>query len=76
MPSTTTTPKLIIFTDLDGILIDRDTYSFEPALPARSFIKQKAVPLVLTSSKTMAEIEFYQKQLSLSYPMVTKPKGS
>ena len=37
----TTTPKLVIFTDLDGTLLDRNTYSFEPALPALRLIRQK-----------------------------------
>ncbi len=59
----TTTPKLVIFTDLDGTLLDRDTYSFEPALPALRLIRQKDIPLVLSSSKTRAEIEFYRERI-------------
>lgn len=76
MPLTTTTPKLIIFTDLDGTLLDRNTYSFEPALPALHLIKQKDIPLILTSSKTRAEIEFCQAQLQSNGPFISENGGA
>lgn len=47
---------MIIFSDLDGTLVDHDTYSFEAALPAISLIKEMQIPLILASSKTAAEI--------------------
>ena len=72
----TTTPKPIIFTDLDGTLLDRDTYSFEPALPALHLIKEKGIPLVLTSSKTRAEMEFYKKQLEVNHPFISENGGA
>ena len=43
----TTTPKLIIFTDLDGTLLDRNTYSFEPANLLFDLIWLKDIPLIL-----------------------------
>ncbi len=76
MLPTTTTRKLVIFTDLDGTLLDRNTYSFEPALPALHLIKQKGVPLILSSSKTRAEIERYQKQLENDHPFVSENGGA
>jgi len=76
MPPTTTTRKLVIFTDLDGTLLDRKTYSFQPALPALDLIKQKDVPLVLSSSKTRTEIELYQKQLENDHPFVSENGGA
>ena len=72
----TTTPKPIIFTDLDGTLLDRNTYSFEPALPALDLIKQKGIPLILTSSKTRAEMEFYKKQLEINHPFISENGGA
>ncbi len=44
--------KLIIFTDLDGTLLDLHTYSFEKSLPGLGLLRQKNVPLVFCSSKT------------------------
>lgn len=72
----TTTHKLIIFTDLDGTLLDRNTYSFEPARPALRLIKQKDIPLVLSSSKTRAEIECYRKHLENPHPFISENGGA
>jgi mannosyl-3-phosphoglycerate phosphatase len=76
MPLMTTTPKLVIFSDLDGTLLDRNTYSFEPAQPALDLIRQKDIPLVLSSSKTMAEIEFYRRALENGHPFISENGGA
>ncbi|MEM1376462.1 MAG: HAD-IIB family hydrolase [Pseudomonadota bacterium] len=47
---------MVIFTDLDGTLLDHETYSWAPAKPALEAIKSANIPLVLASSKTAAEI--------------------
>jgi mannosyl-3-phosphoglycerate phosphatase len=65
---------LIIFTDLDGTLLD-DTYSFNDALPALSLMKRHNVPLVICSSKTRAEIELYRKRLNNHHPFVSENGG-
>ncbi len=72
----TTTRKLVIFTDLDGTLLDRNTYSFEAAHPALDLIRQKDIPLVLSSSKTRAEIEFYRKELENGHPFISENGGA
>jgi mannosyl-3-phosphoglycerate phosphatase len=72
----TTTPKPVIFTDLDGTLLDQDTYSFEPAEPALRLIRLKGIPLVLSSSKTRAEIEIYRKKLENGHPFVSENGGA
>ena len=71
-----TTPELIIFTDLDGTLLDRDSYSFEPAQPALQLLKEKGIPLILSSSKTRAEIEVYRRRLENNYPFVSENGGA
>jgi mannosyl-3-phosphoglycerate phosphatase len=71
-----TTPKLVIFTDLDGTLLDRDTYSFSPAEPALRLTKIKNIPLVLASSKTRAEIEIYRKRLENDHPFISENGGA
>lgn len=75
MPSMTTTPKIIIFTDLDGTLLDRNTYSFESAEPALNRIRMNGIPLILSSSKTRAEIELYRKRLENDHPFVSENGG-
>lgn len=69
-------PKLVIFTDLDGTLLDRETYSFEPAQPALQLIKHRGIPLILSSSKTKAEIELYRKKLENDHPFVSENGGA
>jgi len=76
MPSMMTTPKLVIFTDLDGTLLDRDDYSFNPAEPALHLIRLKNIPLILSSSKTRAEIEIYRKQLKNNHPFISENGGA
>ena len=72
----TTTPKLIIFTDLDGTLLDRETYSFAPAERALRFIRETSVPLILSTSKTRAEIEMYRKKLQNTHPFFSENGGA
>lgn len=67
--------KLIIFTDLDGTLLDSFTYSFEKALPALELLKQKKIPLILCSSKTRKEIDHYRKKLDNNHPFISENGG-
>lgn len=67
--------KLIIFTDLDGTLLDYSTYSFEAALPALQLLKEKDIPLIICSSKTRKEIEHYRKQLDNHHPFISENGG-
>jgi mannosyl-3-phosphoglycerate phosphatase len=68
-------PQLIIFTDLDGTLLDYHTYSFAAALPALEFIKEKNIPLIICSSKTRAEIEQWKNRIDNSHPFVSENGG-
>ena len=63
---------MIVFTDLDGTLLDHDTYDWQPARPALDALKVRAIPLVLVSSKTLAELEDYRAQLELAHPVVAE----
>ena len=63
---------IVVFTDLDGTLLDSETYSFEPVLPVLDRMKAKSVPLVLCSSKTRAEMVVIHQRLSLSSPFIVE----
>jgi mannosyl-3-phosphoglycerate phosphatase len=76
MPSTTTTPKPVIFTDLDGTLLNQKTYDFEPALPSLRILQQKGIPLILSSSKTRGEIELYRKKLENEHSFISENGGA
>jgi len=48
---------LIVFTDLDGTLLDDESYDFSAARKALEALRDNDVALVLASSKTAAEME-------------------
>ena len=53
----------MIFTDLDGTLLDHNDYSFAQALPALEKIRKQHIPLIINSSKTYAEIKEIRKKM-------------
>ncbi len=64
---------ILVFSDLDGTLLDYHTYDFEAARPALELIKKLGLPLILISSKTRAELEKYRRMLEVDeYPFVTE----
>ena len=70
--SSATDEKMIVFSDLDGSLLDHDSYDWHPARPALEMLKSLDIPLVLVSSKTLAELEDYRSQLDLQHPVVAE----
>jgi mannosyl-3-phosphoglycerate phosphatase len=67
---------IVIFTDLDGTLLDHSTYRFDAALPALGLLDEKSIPLILCSSKTAAEIETWRGQLRLNHPFISENGGA
>ena len=68
--------SLIVVTDLDGTVIDQRTYSYEQSLPAIERLRNAAIPLVLCSSKTAAEIIPLQRALELKEPFICESGGA
>lgn len=68
--------RAVVFTDLDGTLLDARTYSFEAALPALGMLKERDIPLVVCSSKTRTEIEHYRSKLGNSDPFIAENGGA
>ncbi len=68
-------PLKVIFSDLDGTLLDSVDYSFEAARPMLGVIKSSNVPLVLCSSKTRAEIEIYRHRMDNGHPFISENGG-
>lgn len=66
---------LLIFTDLDGSLLDHDGYSLAGARPALSRIRRLGVPLIFTTSKTRVEVEALQKELEMAQPFIVENGG-
>ncbi|MDM8166814.1 MAG: HAD-IIB family hydrolase [Roseovarius sp.] len=59
------TPDILVFSDLDGTLLDHDDYSWAPAKPALDALKAKGCGVILASSKTAAEIAPLRAEMGL-----------
>jgi mannosyl-3-phosphoglycerate phosphatase len=57
----------IIFTDLDGTLLDHQTYRYDAANTALDLIRAAKIPLILTSSKTAAELVALRAELGFEH---------
>lgn len=60
----------IIFTDLDGTLIDFETYSPEVAAPLARDIAERGVPIVFCSSKSLEEQLALMDTIGLTVPCI------
>lgn len=67
--------ETIIFTDLDGTLLDAVDYTFTEALAALELVRRRGIPLVLCSSKTREEIEHYRRLLRNAHPFISENGG-
>jgi mannosyl-3-phosphoglycerate phosphatase len=59
---------MLIFSDIDGTLLDYETWSYRDALPGLELLKRRGIPLVLVSSKTFGEMEPLHRELGLDAP--------
>ena len=63
---------MIVFSDLDGTLLDHQTYDWQPARPALEQLQELGYPVVLVSSKTLPELAELQQQMGLVHPVVAE----
>jgi mannosyl-3-phosphoglycerate phosphatase len=66
----------LVFTDLDGTLIDHDTYDFAEAQPALDQLRARSIPVIFCTSKTRAEIEIYRQRMNLDHPFICENGGA
>ncbi|WP_257280931.1 mannosyl-3-phosphoglycerate phosphatase [Endozoicomonas sp. ISHI1] len=64
--------KLVIFSDLDGTLLDHDSYSWAAAKPALDRLKKQNIPVVFNTSKTLSEVLPLQLEMALDHPFITE----
>jgi mannosyl-3-phosphoglycerate phosphatase len=66
----------IIFTDLDGTLLDHHTYSWDAARAALDAARAASVPVVICTSKTRAEVEPLRKAMRINDPFIVENGGA
>jgi mannosyl-3-phosphoglycerate phosphatase len=62
--------KNIIFSDLDGTLIDHFTYQSTAANQTLQQLQKANIPVILNTSKTLAELEIINRELNLTSPFI------
>ena len=68
--------SLVVITDLDGTLLDHETYTFDAARPALDRLRREGIPLVLCTSKTRAETEELRRALENEHPFIVENGGA
>ncbi|WP_114390823.1 HAD-IIB family hydrolase [Notoacmeibacter marinus] len=66
---------MIVFTDLDGTLLDHSSYAFDAALPAIRRLRAAAIPIVPATSKTAAEVVPLMERIGLDGPAIVENGG-
>jgi mannosyl-3-phosphoglycerate phosphatase len=66
----------VVFTDLDGTLLDHASYSWAPARAALARLDRLEIPLVIASSKTRPEIEAWRLRLNNHAPFISENGGA
>ena len=67
--------QVIIFTDLDGSLLNHEDYSYAEAMLSLDRIKQSGIPLIMTTSKTRREVELLQREMGMKEPVIVENGG-
>ena len=66
----------VVFTDLDGTLLDAESYSWAAAKPALSRLGRQGAPLIFCTSKTRAEVEVLRRELDNRHPFIVENGGA
>ena len=64
--------RYLVFTDLDGSLLDHQTYSFRDSLPQLKRLERAHIPVIFTSSKTRSEIASLKTELGNNHPFIVE----
>ena len=69
-------PRIVIFTDLDGSLLHRDTFQFDTIKDYIKSLVSKGVIIIPNSSKTEKEIEKFNEELGINLPYISENGSS
>ncbi|MCL1047311.1 HAD-IIB family hydrolase [Shewanella electrodiphila] len=66
------TTRPLIFTDMDGTLLDHYDYSFSSAIGVIEALVEKQIPIIANTSKTFAEMEKIQQTIGFNSPFISE----
>jgi mannosyl-3-phosphoglycerate phosphatase family protein len=64
--------QFLVFTDLDGSLLDHHSYSYQDALPQLLNLERLGIPVIPVTSKTRVEIESLREELANGHPFIVE----
>lgn len=64
--------RYVIYTDLDGSLLDHDNYSYDPATELLAELEAMGTPVIFASSKTASEIVSLQNDIENRHPFIAE----
>lgn len=64
--------NLLVFTDMDGSLLDHHDYSYAPARPLLERLELAGIPVIPNTSKTRVELEQLREALGNRHPFVAE----
>jgi mannosyl-3-phosphoglycerate phosphatase family protein len=67
-----TQTQWLIFTDMDGSLLDHHNYHFDEAVPTLTALEERKVPVIPVTSKTQAEVELLRDSLHNCHPFIVE----
>lgn len=67
--------RILVFSDLDGTLLDRDSYAWRGARPALTELRRRHIPLIFCTSKTRAEVQSLRTRLHNHDPYAVENGG-
>jgi mannosyl-3-phosphoglycerate phosphatase len=68
--------QFIVFTDLDGTLLDYYTYSFEASIEGIELLKSHRIPLIFCTSKSYAEVIYFREKTGNTSPFIVENGGA
>jgi len=63
---------VIVFTDLDGTLLNARDYRYDAAIPTLERLKRLGIPVIPVTSKTRAEVELWRSAIGLTDPFIVE----
>lgn len=64
--------KYLVYSDLDGTLLNHDDYCFKEASEALSYLQLHSIPLIIVTSKTFSEVKPLQEKLNIKCPFIVE----
>lgn len=64
--------RWLIFTDMDGTLLNHHDYHFEATLPLMQSLDEQDIPVIFNTSKTLAEMQQLAQQFNNRHPFIVE----